>query len=100
MGFPSEKELKAVRKKLSKVEPSRTLPKNASKVDTLKYKVCERFVVFLIENKLTQVQLAKKLKVSPARVNEIIKYRIDLYTLDKLIELADRLSLDIKLKVA
>ena len=100
MGFPSEQELKTVRKKLSKAEPSRTLSKNASKVDTLKYKVCERFVIFLLKNKLTQVQLAKKLKVSPARVNEIVKYRIDLYTLDKLIDLAEKLDLDISIKVA
>jgi len=100
MGFPTEQELKAVRKKLSKTEPSRTLSKNASKADQFKFKICERFVVYLIENKMTQAQLSKKLKVSPARINEIIKYRIDLYTLDKLIELAERLSLNINIKVA
>jgi|GEM_PF-1656072 len=31
MGFPSEKQLKAVRAKLEKAEPSRLLPKHASK---------------------------------------------------------------------
>lgn len=100
MGFPTENELKAVRAKLEKVEPSHALPKNASKADMIKYKICEKFVVYLMKSKMTQVQLAKKLKVSPARINEIIKYRIDLYTLDKLIELADRLDLDFEIKVA
>lgn len=100
MGFPTEKELKAVRAKLEKIEPSYTLPKNASKADVIKYKICEKFVIFLMHSKITQVQLAKKLKVSPARVNEIVKYRIDLFTLDKLIEFTERIDLDFELKVA
>lgn len=100
MGFPSEKELKSVRSKLSKVEPSRLLPKNASKADRLKYKLCEKFVIYLTENGLSQVQLAKKLKVDPSRINEIVKYRIDLYTVDKLMELAEKLHLNFEIEVA
>lgn len=100
MGFPSEKELKTVRKKLAKVEPSRLLPKNASKADRLKYELCEKFVIYLSEHKTTQAQLAKKLKVNPSRINEIVKYRIDLYTVDKLMDLAERLHLDFDVRVA
>ncbi len=100
MGFPSEKELKLIRKKLAKTEPSRLLPKNASKADVLKYKLCEKFVIYVTDNNISQVQLAKKLKVDPSRVNEIVKYRIDLYTIDKLMELAERLHLDFNVKVA
>ncbi|MCC6278542.1 MAG: XRE family transcriptional regulator [Oligoflexia bacterium] len=100
MGFPSEKELKSMRKKLEHAEPSRTLPKNASKVDQVKYKLCEKFVVYLMENKMSQIQLAKKLKVDPSRINEIVKYRIDLYTIDKLMDLAERLHLNFDVDVA
>jgi predicted XRE-type DNA-binding protein len=100
MSFPSEKELKAIRKKLADVEPSHLLPKNATKADQLKFKLCEKFVIYLIENKVTQVQLAKKLKVDPSRINEIVKYRIDLYTVDKLMDLAERLDLDFDVNVA
>lgn len=100
MGFPSEKELKSIRKKLEKIEPSRLLPKNASKADQIKYKLCEKFVVYLMEHDMTQVQLAKKLKVDPSRINEIVKYKIDLYTVDKLMELAERLHLKFDVKVA
>ncbi len=100
MGFPNEKELKLVRKKLAKVKPSLMLPKNASKADVLKYKLCEKFVIYVTENNISQVQLAKKLKVDPSRVNEIVKYRIDLYTVDKLMELAEKLHLDFNVKVA
>ena len=100
MGFPSEKELKAIRTKLQKVEPSRLLPKNASKADQIKYKLCEKFVIYLLKHKITQVQFAKKLKIDPSRINEIVKYRIDFYTVDKLIDLAERLELDFDVKVA
>lgn len=100
MGFPSEKELKAIRKKLESVEPSRMLPKDASKADQVKYKLCEKFVEYILEHKITQAQLAKKLKVDPSRINEIVKYRIDLYTVDKLMDLAERLHLDFDVDVA
>lgn len=100
MGFPSEKELKSIRAKLSKVEPSRLLPKKASKADQLKYKLCEKFVIYLMDHDMSQLELAKKLKVNPSRVNEIVKYRIDLYTVDKLMDLAEKLRLDFAIKVA
>lgn len=100
MGFPNEKELKVIRKKLEKVKPSLTLPKNASKADQVKYKLCEKFVEYLLEHKISQVQLAKKLKVDPSRINEIVKYRIDLYTVDKLMDLAEKLHLDFDVEVA
>jgi predicted XRE-type DNA-binding protein len=100
MGFPSEKELKAIRKKLEKAEPSRLLPKKASKADQVKYKLCEKFVGYLLSHKMTQAQLARRLKIDPSRVNEIIKYRIDLYTVDKLMELAEKLDIDFEVKVA
>lgn len=100
MGFPSEKELKTMRAKLEKAEPSRLLPKNASKADQVKFKLCEKFVIYLMEHKMSQVQLSKKLKVDPSRINEIVKYRIDLYTVDKLMDLAERLHLDFDVEVA
>ncbi len=100
MGFPNEKELSKMRKKLEKVEPSRMLPKNASKADQVKFKLCEKFVIYLQDHKMSQVQLAKKLKVDPSRINEIVKYRIDLFTADKLMDLAERLHLDFDVEVA
>ncbi len=100
MGFPNQKELETIRKKLSKAEPSRLLPKNASKADQLKYRLCEKFVIYLMDNKISQSQLAKKLKVDPSRINEIVKYRIDLYTVDKLMDLAERLELRFDVEVA
>ena len=100
MGFPSERELKSVSKKLESAEPSRMLPKNASKAEQVKYKLCEKFVIYLTDHKMSQIQLAKKLKIDPSRINEIVKYRIDLYTIDKLMDLAERLHLHFDVEVA
>ncbi len=100
MGFPSEKELRTIRIKLQNSEPSRLLPNDASKADQVKYKLCEKFVIYLLDHKMTQAQLAKRLKIDPSRINEIVKYRIDLYTIDKLMDLAERLEIDFDVKVA
>jgi len=100
MGFPSEKKLKEIRARLEKAQPSRTLPENASTADCLKYKICEKFVQYLLDNKMSQAELARQLNMDPARLNEIVKYRIDLFTVDKLLEFAEVLDPDTKVEVA
>ena len=100
MGFPSKNKLKKMREKLEKVEPSRTLSKNASSVERIKYKICEKFVAYILENEISQAELARRLDMDPARLNEIVKYRLDLYTIDKLVELAERLDPNFKIEVA
>jgi len=100
MSFPNEKELKKIRAKLSRVAPSHTLPRHASKADFVKYKLCEKFVKYILDHKISQAQLARHLHVDPSRINEIVKYRIDLFTVDKLMELAERLDLDFRVDVA
>ena len=100
MGFPSSKELQKIRKKLSKSEPTRPLPKDASKVDRLKYDLCKQFVKYLIKHKVTQKELAKDLGIQPARLNEIVKYRIDLFTVDRLLSYAELLRPNLKVTVA
>lgn len=100
MSFPSEEKLKKMRDKLSKADPSRSLPKNATTAQKIKYKICEKFVLYLLDHKVTQAELARKLEMDPARLNEIIKYKIDLFTIDKLVEVAERLDENFKFEVA
>ena len=100
LGAPSGNEFYRIRGKLEKTGPSILAPENASKADRLKYKLCEKFVVYLTRQKLSQVQLARKLRVDPSRINEIVRYRIDLYTIDKLMDLAERLDLEFDVEVA
>jgi len=100
MAFPNEKELKKIREKLEKVEPSRLLPRNASKADKLKYALCQKFVVYLLEHEISQAELARNLNMDTARLNEIVKYKIDLFSVDKLIEFAQRLDPNLEINVA
>jgi predicted XRE-type DNA-binding protein len=100
MPFPSEKELKRVRKKLEKAEPSLGLPDDATELEVLKYELCQKFVAHIVLNKLTQLQLANKLEIDPARMNDIVKYRIKHFTLDRLYELTKRLDPNLKLCIA
>lgn len=100
MTFPSKTKLRQMRKKLEQAEPTFSLPENATKVDRLKYKLCEKFVVYLRVNQVTQVELAKKLSMDTARLNEIVKYKINHFTLDKLIEFTTRLDPKLEIKIA
>lgn len=100
MGMPSKQELERVRKKLSKVEPTFILPRNASVADRLKYDICKEFVIYLQENHMDQIELAKELRVDPARISEIVKYKIDLFTLDRLLKLLEKIRPDLDIRVA
>ena len=100
MGFPSNEKIKKMKILLEKVEPSRTLPKNATTAEHVKYKICEKFAAYIIDNNVSQAELARQLRLDPARLNEIVKYRIDLFTIDKLVEFAERLDPKFKIEVA
>ena len=99
MPFPSKKELERVRKKLEKVEPVRLLPPSASKADKLKFELCKQFVAYLQEEGVSQLALANELEIEPARLNEIVKYRIDLFTVDRLLDYVEKLNPKLKLTV-
>lgn len=100
MAFPSEKELERARKKLTKVEPTRSLPKDASKADRLKYELCRQFVKHLLKHDMTQKELAQEIGIEPARMNEIVKYRIDLFTVDRLLNYVELLKPNLKITVS
>ncbi|MBT4760755.1 MAG: XRE family transcriptional regulator [Bdellovibrionaceae bacterium] len=97
MAFPSQKEVERIRKKLAKVEPTMPMPKNATKAEKLKYELCRQFVKYLVKTKLSQKELAEEIDIPPARLNEIVKYKIDLFTVDRLIDYAERLRPNLKI---
>lgn len=100
MSFPDEKKLKDIREKLGSIEPSRTIPEKATKAEIVKYKICEKFVSYLLKSNVSQAELARRLNMDPARLNEVVKYRVDLFTIDKLLEFAERLDPNIDINVA
>ena len=81
--FPSDKLLEEVQKKLDKLPGSRPLPSDADPVEKLKYKLCEKFVLFKNENShLSQVQFANELEIDVALMSKILNYHIDEFTID------------------
>lgn len=101
MAFPSDKEIQEVLKKLENVEPTFVLDrKNASAVDKIKYDLCREFVDYILSNEISQVELADKLGIDKARVNKIIKYRIEVFTIDKLLSLLNIIKPSKELRVS
>ena len=101
MSFPSNKEIQGILKELESVEPTFILDrKNASAVDKIKYDLCREFVIYMISNNMSQVDLADKLGVDKARVNKIVKYRIEVFTIDKLLSLLNIIKPSSELKVS
>jgi predicted XRE-type DNA-binding protein len=54
----------------------------------------------MISNKISQVELAERLDIDKARVNKIIKYRIEVFTIDKLLSLLNIIKPSSELKVS
>jgi predicted XRE-type DNA-binding protein len=101
MSFPSNKEIQEVLKELKNAEPTFVLDrKNASAIDKIKYDLCREFVIYMISNKISQVELADRLGIDKARVNKIIKYRIEVFTIDKLLSLLNIIKPSSELKVS
>ena len=100
MRFPNANEIARAKKKLEKVEPTKLLKKDASQVEKLKFALCKEFVVYLREKDLTQIELANILEIDPARVSEIVKYKIDLFTVDRLLFLLEILKPKLNITVA
>ena len=100
--FPSEKELKEVRDVLEKAPASRMLSPNAGPVERLKFSLCEQFVSYLLEHKVTQRELAEKIGIDESLMSKIVHYNFDDFTIDRLVKylsiLFPRADLEILIK--
>lgn len=97
MGFPTREQIEEVLKELENVEPSHCLPENPTKAEVVKYEICKRFVIQLLDTDITEEEMVEKLNLDPARLTEITNYRIDLFTIDQLLEYAETLGLEVDL---
>lgn len=98
--FPSEEELKKIRKQMARVKGSQALPPNATALDRAKYDVCEQLLIYMQKNKMSQRELAKLLKTSETRVSEFLHYRIQKFTLDKLVSFLQMVRPMVVVKIA
>ncbi len=100
--FPSEKELKEVRKKLSRKQGSLVLSKDATPLEKLRYEICKQFVIYKRENELKSKELAKIVGVDTSIMSKVLKYRNERFSTDKLIEMLAKIypKHDLLLKIA
>ncbi len=97
--WPSDTELKAMDKRLSKATGTADLPPNADLLDRIKYALCGEFIKYCLEHKVSQRELAAELDISESRISEIVHYRIDKLTIDRLIRYLGRLNPKLKFNV-
>ncbi len=98
--FPNEEELRAIRKKMENVKGSRRLSPDATALDRAKYDVCEQILIYMKRKKMSQRDLAKVLHAPETRVSEIVHYRIEKFTLDRLISYLQLIKPMLTLRVA
>lgn len=100
--FPNESTLKRIREKLS--DPNYeggnfALPENASEVDRAKYQLCQLIAKYQREHALLQKQVAEKLGIDESRISEILRGKIESFTLDRLVTYAEKLYGTVQLKI-
>ncbi|MCT4641076.1 MAG: helix-turn-helix domain-containing protein [Bacteriovoracaceae bacterium] len=97
MKFPKNKDIHSFLNSLCEDDFSNSLKANATHVERVKYELCKRFVIYLRDENMTQSTLAKKLDIDRSRINWIVKYRIEHFTIDKLYYLYNKLDPDFEL---
>ena len=98
--FPSKAELKVIRRQMARVQGSRGLSPNANALDRAKYEVCEQLLIFMKKKNWSQRELAHALETSDTRVSEMLHYRIEKFTLDRLVTYLQMVKPKITLHVA
>ena len=101
--FPSEKILKPIRDKLSDPhynEGSIALPANATDSERVKYQICEFIIRYKREQGCLQKEIAKKIGADESRVSEILRCKIESFTLERLFEYAKKLYPKLKIQIS
>jgi len=99
--YPDESDLKSILKEISSdaVESSYVLPKNAPPADVVKYKLCTKIVDYKISHKISQKELAQKLKLDEPETSRILNYKIERYSIERLLAYANLLFPKLTLEV-
>jgi predicted XRE-type DNA-binding protein len=100
--FPDEATLKRVRKKLSDpnyAEGNIALPDKASATDRAKYQLCQLIARYQREHSLLQKEIAIRIGVDESRISDILRGKIEGFTLDRLIDYAEKLHPGLKLQI-
>ncbi len=100
MRYPDKNQIAEILNSISEDDFVEILPPDASSVDKVKYQLCKKFVTYLQDQNISQAEMARRLNVDRSRVNWIVKYKLEHFTIDRLYELLGKLNLNVELKVS
>lgn len=85
--YPDEKDIQSIVDQLSSDEiiGSSVLPKNASEADKIKFKLCSKIVEYKLKRNLTQKELAEKLNLDEPETSRVLHYKIERYSIERLL---------------
>jgi len=73
---------------------------SASKTDHAKYEICQMILGYKMDHKLLQKDVGEKIGADESRVSEILRMRIDRFTLDRLIAYAEKLMPKLRIHIS
>jgi predicted XRE-type DNA-binding protein len=103
MAFPDETTLTRIRRKLS--DPrypggNLALPERATAADRAKYQLCQLIARYQREHGLLQKDIARHIGVDESRISDILRGKIENFTLDRLIGYAEKLHPGLRVRVS
>ena len=75
------------------------LPENATPLEQAKHDICQKVVSYKLDTKISTEEMAQKLQLSQAETEDILYYRIDHFTLDRLVAYATCLFKPLEVKM-
>lgn len=96
--YLSEAEIRKIRKSMARTKGAAHLPPDASALDRAKYDLCQEFVIFMRKKGISQRKLAEMLGIPESRISEIVHYRINKLTLDRLVRYMETLRPNLVLR--
>ena len=100
--FPDTKVVAGIRERLSDSNyqgGNVALPNSASEGDRAKYQICQLIARYQREHAVLQKDIARQIGVDASRISDILRGRIEDFTLDCLISYAERLHPRLRVQV-
>ena len=98
ISWPDENQIAKIRLELESdnIIGSSVLPNDASALDQFKFKLCEILLIYRKKSGLKQKDMAAMIGVDEARMSEILHYKIDKFTSDRLQEYVQKIYPNVK----
>src|SRR3954469_1596563 len=99
--FPPQEEFERVVGRAQKNEKRTNflLSPNATAAEKAKYNLCKTIARYERENNVSEQELAKKLGIAHSQVEKILFCHIDKLNLEELVNLVERLSMPLEMKI-